>query len=336
VPYADRIGVSRTTGVFLLANHAEALIALGLWDEAEALLSDAARQDPPGMLVLPWLRLRARVRMARGTDGAQAAVNRALGYLGRAFVSRENKLSLLDLRIKGAMFAGDRAAAVHATRAALAEPDFAGSPRYGWPLLVVAATALDRAADDGVTVADRDELRDRIRSIAASLPTRWPAETANAAQVAALLDGGVDSWRVAVEAWRADGQRYELALALFGRATAAAAAGERAAAAETLDEVTAIGRALGAAPLLAAVDTLTRRAGLRTGGHPAEDEILTAREREVLRLVAEGQSNSRIAERLFISPKTASVHVSRIIAKLEVTNRGEAAAVARRLGLLDD
>jgi DNA-binding NarL/FixJ family response regulator len=56
----------------------------------------------------------------------------------------------------------------------------------------------------------------------------------------------------------------------------------------------------------------------------------------VLRLVAEGQSNSRIAETLYISPKTASVHVSRIIAKLEVSNRGEAAAVARRLGLLND
>ena len=63
---------------------------------------------------------------------------------------------------------------------------------------------------------------------------------------------------------------------------------------------------------------------------------LTAREREVLRLVAEGLSNSRIAERLYISPKTASVHVSRIIAKLSVANRVEAAAVAHRLGLLDE
>ncbi|HEY7273661.1 MAG TPA: LuxR C-terminal-related transcriptional regulator, partial [Actinoplanes sp.] len=79
-----------------------------------------------------------------------------------------------------------------------------------------------------------------------------------------------------------------------------------------------------------------RRIGLRSAAHPAATEILTAREREVLRLVAEGQSNSRIAESLYISPKTASVHVSRIIAKLEVSNRGEAAAVARRLGLLDE
>ncbi len=56
----------------------------------------------------------------------------------------------------------------------------------------------------------------------------------------------------------------------------------------------------------------------------------------MLRLVAEGHSNSRIAEQLFISPKTASVHVSRIIAKLDVRNRVEAAAVAHRLNLLAD
>ncbi|MGI5246656.1 helix-turn-helix domain-containing protein [Dactylosporangium sp. CA-139066] len=62
--------------------------------------------------------------------------------------------------------------------------------------------------------------------------------------------------------------------------------------------------------------------------------MLTEREREVLRLVAEGYSNGRIAEQLYISPKTASVHVSRIIAKLDVANRIEAAAAARRLGLL--
>ena len=63
-------------------------------------------------------------------------------------------------------------------------------------------------------------------------------------------------------------------------------------------------------------------------------ETLTSREREVLRLVAQGHSNSRIAKELYLSPKTASVHVSRIIAKLEVANRIEAAAVAHRLGLI--
>ncbi|MGZ4730128.1 MAG: response regulator transcription factor [Acidimicrobiales bacterium] len=60
---------------------------------------------------------------------------------------------------------------------------------------------------------------------------------------------------------------------------------------------------------------------------------LSPRELQVLRLVAEGATNRQVAEQLFISPKTASVHVSNILAKLGVASRGEAAAVAHRLGV---
>ncbi|WP_203608482.1 helix-turn-helix domain-containing protein, partial [Streptomyces anulatus] len=60
---------------------------------------------------------------------------------------------------------------------------------------------------------------------------------------------------------------------------------------------------------------------------------LTPREQDVHRLVAAGHTNRRIAEELFISPKTASVHVSNILAKLGVSSRGEAAALAHRLRL---
>ena len=60
---------------------------------------------------------------------------------------------------------------------------------------------------------------------------------------------------------------------------------------------------------------------------------LTSRETEVLRLLAEGATNARIAESLFISPKTAGVHVSNILAKLDVPNRATAGARARDLGL---
>jgi DNA-binding NarL/FixJ family response regulator len=62
---------------------------------------------------------------------------------------------------------------------------------------------------------------------------------------------------------------------------------------------------------------------------------LTPRELEVLALVAEGRSNRQVADTLFISAKTASVHVSNILAKLGVASRVEAAAVAHRLGLVD-
>ena len=67
---------------------------------------------------------------------------------------------------------------------------------------------------------------------------------------------------------------------------------------------------------------------------PADDPFgLTAREREVLVLVAAGRTNRQIGEQLFMSEKTASVHVSRILAKLEVSTRGEAGSVAHKLGL---
>jgi DNA-binding CsgD family transcriptional regulator len=319
VPYADRIGVSRTTGAFLLSNHAEALIALGRWDEADARYAESARLDPPGTLALPWLRLRAGLRLARGHEAAQALVQRAVAFLGKPYLHRDSRLSLLELRILGALAAGDDALARTAARTALTEPTIAQAPRYGWPLLAAAARV--------------PEVRSQVADLAATVRRRHPAELAYAALVEATLTGGVPLWSEAVAAWRADGQPYQLASALVHLAEAQAAAGQRTAATEAVEEATAIARSLGAVVLQDAADTLARRANLRAV--PVGPEMLTGRESEVLRLVAEGKTNNQIAELLYISPKTASVHVSRIIAKLKVTGRGEAAAVAHRLGLLD-
>jgi DNA-binding CsgD family transcriptional regulator len=327
VPHADRVGVSRTTGVFLRANHAEALIALGRWDEADARLAEAARHDPPGRLALPWLRQRAWLRLARGQDGAEPLVRQAASWLGKAYLQAENRLYLLDLRILQALAVGELDTAVSVAGVAVAEPCVFEQPRYSWPLLASAARVAVRAGDPALSAS--------IASVTSRLPCRHPAERAFAALVRAVLDGGEEHWRAAVDAWRADGHRYELALALLGLAEARAA--DRSAAAETLGEVSTLADALGATPLLEAADTLRRRLGVRAAAAAVPGtEVLTAREREVLRLVAEGQSNSRIAASLYISPKTASVHVSRIIAKLSVGNRTEAAAVAHRLGLLSD
>ena len=96
---------------------------------------------------------------------------------------------------------------------------------------------------------------------------------------------------------------------------------------------------LGARPLAAAVARRLRELGVRAvarGPRPttrANPANLTARELEVLRLLVEGRSNREIAEQLFISNKTASVHVTNLLAKLGVHSRLEAAAMARRLGL---
>jgi DNA-binding CsgD family transcriptional regulator len=100
---------------------------------------------------------------------------------------------------------------------------------------------------------------------------------------------------------------------------------------------------MGAAPLATDIGHLAARARIALGDGPepapdTPDEVfgLTARERDVLRLVAAGRSNRQIAQELFISPKTASVHVSNILAKLGVSGRGEAAALAHRLRLTGD
>ena len=75
------------------------------------------------------------------------------------------------------------------------------------------------------------------------------------------------------------------------------------------------------------------QAAMPAASSPAASLGLTQREAEVLELVAEGRTNRQIGQALFITPKTASVHVSRILAKLGVAGRGEAAAIAHRLGL---
>jgi DNA-binding NarL/FixJ family response regulator len=115
------------------------------------------------------------------------------------------------------------------------------------------------------------------------------------------------------------------------RAGTAAGAAGREAAAERLRAAAPLASSLGAAPLIEAIADLSRRLGLGSSQAPPG---LTHRETEVLRLVAAGRSNREIATELFISPKTASVHVSNILAKLGVTTRTEAAARAHSLNLV--
>jgi DNA-binding CsgD family transcriptional regulator len=342
---ARRFGISRSTGAFLLSNRAEALLALGRWDEADAMCAEAARLDPIGTLGLHWLELRARLRLARGDSSADKLLARAVSFLGRPHLDAQQRLPLYELRISGALAADAVTEAATAARDALAGDEIDRLPPYGWPLLAAIARVALRAGDESLRAAVRElagvSRGDRPTDPAPRsgvLVARHPAELAYAAQVAAMLADPADAlprWRAAVAAWRTDGQPYRLAQALLALAEAAAGAGDRAAAGEAVDEACVIADRLDLRPLREQAAVLARRVGLRGAGRPGPAaDLLTAREREVLRLVAEGQSNSRIAAQLYISPKTASVHVSRIIAKLEVTNRVEAAALAHRLGLL--
>jgi DNA-binding NarL/FixJ family response regulator len=150
-----------------------------------------------------------------------------------------------------------------------------------------------------------------------------------------------DQWHAAAEAWRQAGEPWRLAYALFRLAEAHVERRDRQAAAKPLAEALVIANRLRAMPLVDDIQALVIRS--RVSAEPAlQDETdnqepipfgLTKRELQVLHLVTEGKSNAEIATELYMSTKTASVHVSRILAKLGVAKRGEAAALANRFRL---
>jgi DNA-binding CsgD family transcriptional regulator len=151
------------------------------------------------------------------------------------------------------------------------------------------------------------------------------------------LEGRSDpkAWQAAVEAF-SYGHVYAVARCRWRLAEALLGAGDREQAIVVARAAYETAMALGAEPLRGALEALARRGRLDLGvGLPPERGLagLTPREVEVLRLLVEGRSNRQIAEQLFISGKTASVHVTNILTKLGVHSRLEAAATARRLGL---
>jgi DNA-binding NarL/FixJ family response regulator len=164
----------------------------------------------------------------------------------------------------------------------------------------------------------------------------------------ARLEGRPDPgrWRAAAAAWQALGRPYPAACAQWRQAEALLLRGEPASrAAEPLRAAHATALRLGARPLLGEVAALARRARIPleqptapaapAAPSPAQRLGLTKRELEVLAYVAAGLSNREIGEALFISPRTAGIHVSNILRKLGVTSRVQAATAAQRLGLVD-
>ncbi|MEQ6902787.1 AAA family ATPase [Nocardioides sp. YIM 152588] len=139
----------------------------------------------------------------------------------------------------------------------------------------------------------------------------------------------VDAWRETVEAFERFGHVPETARVRAGYAGVLRACGDAAAAQRQVEAAADAARGLGDRVLLEDL----RGLGAAAPG-PATATRLTAREREILGLVAEGRSNGEIGRVLFISTKTVSVHVSNILGKLGAAGRTEAAAIARREGLL--
>jgi DNA-binding CsgD family transcriptional regulator len=283
-------------------------------------------------------------------DQALVHVREARRQLGD---SREAQFvqSLVYIEAEVARARGQLEEAAALVAAGLAEGNAAWFGRYSWPLAWLGArieadtAARARDLQQPITPAPLNRAGGEV--VGAVVATAPAAVAFRVMREAEHLRGrgsaAGPAWAAAVRACEEAQDAWLRAYAQFRWAEALCADGDRDAAAAPLREAQAETARLGARPLADDVVALARRARipLFVEDAPSTEPTptaaipfgLTDREREVLGLVAEGRSNGQIAKALFISPKTASVHVSNILAKLGVGGRVEAAAVAHRLGL---
>lgn len=235
---------------------------------------------------------------------------------------------------------GDVAAARDLLEPVLVDPHVATDSEYLWSVVLDAARLFDEPPSLE-PIARRMEWAAVVRDAAERVHKYGELGPVWAADVTAHLDRalGQDTagqWAHLVERWETVGAPLEAALARLRLAERLAQDGERDHAAAAATRALATAEGTGALALADRIRASARRHRLRLHGvdpdHGATHR-LTARELEVLMLLADGRTNEQIATALFMSPKTASVHVSRIIAKLGVANRTEAAAYAHRHGL---
>jgi len=361
---AEDYGVARSSGTFLAIDVAEPLAALGRWDEATEVLEHALALSPTWHTNRVGLRqLVGELALRRG-ELAAAAESAAIARGGLAGIGQWHRgqyaIPVARLDIELMLAEGKPSDALAATAEAVGRLDLALDPRYAWPLLVVAARVAGAAMlarrTDREVAGQAADLLARLHALAGAMPAHGPVQQADrltfcaeALRAAAAAPGDetpaieiLAAFDAAAAAWEGDGQPYPRAVALLHAAQAALAASDRNGAAARLRQAAEIADGLGARPLAEEVQALARDARIRPDGGQAVHSAapvaplgLTVREFEVLRLVADGRSNPEIASRLFISAKTASVHVSNILAKVGVSSRGEAAAAAHRMHLFD-
>jgi DNA-binding CsgD family transcriptional regulator len=327
-------------------NTAAVLKATGRWDEAGQLLADLLPTSSAS--VTRYLQLLAlEMAVGRGERERVAELATAL------------EKSPDDPRIIGAVHAclaeqalydGDLRTAASEVAAGLSVLNGAELAEEEARLLAAGARIVADLAPLPPQARPRDPrwptlqttFASRVAAVAAKHAQPEVAAYCALAQAEHAREGGTDdrgTWRAVAQAWHAAGQPYWEAYARLREAEAAARLGRREQAARALAACESIAGRLGAEPLLSLAAELTRRA--RITGQPAQPSPsaaahaafdLTAREAEVLALLTNGDSNRQIARTLFISERTVAVHVSRILDKLGVRNRTEAATAGARLG----
>ena len=293
------------------------LVRQGRLAEAAPLMEAGRTRSESGDLEFSATTAAALVQFDAASGRLLDAARRARAVLATTRVATVETAELVDAAI-AVVADGLQGICQPLARAAAAERSIALASSW-LELLERSPTAQWRG--DRIGRIYVDEARAHLtRLLGAPEPPRWAAVA--------------DSWAEVGYPWEEANARMHHAEAqlagIHGRRTAA-----RGAAAGELDRALILATELGAQPLVAAITRLARSGGLNDDHAGSRDRSsdglgLTQREQRVLELLAEGQTNGQIARALFISTKTASVHVSNILRKLGVANRFEAAAVAGR------
>ncbi|WP_087097160.1 AAA family ATPase [Nocardiopsis sp. JB363] len=328
----ERLGWASVHRDFNHQNRAEILFESGRLKKARALAEHTVTTSTK--IKLHFIQsVLARIAAAQGD---LETARRSAGSLGDRSMLDAHRMDILQLRVLGsletALAEGELEEALELSLRTLDQVILERFHGYTWPLLErMAETA--RLVSAPELVARVREVADRTRITGLAMP----AYAASVVALTAEADGedATDLWKGALVAWEATPMPLHLARARL-REAEVVAVGDRDLAVRRIRQAHESAVECGAAPLSRAAEGLARRLGTgvtEQAAPPAPPAGLTARESEVLRLLAEGATNAQIAERLFISPKTASVHVSNILTKLDVPNRATAGARARRLGL---
>lgn len=331
---------------------AEGLTHLGLWTDAEMLLARHSIGERTPVSLLRVARAGAMLAARRGDT------DRALSLLAEAHAQPADgwHQSVLDATTADVHLAlGNWDEAAHAAERGW-ESTSTTSMLWAARFAMLSVTATVERTLDALARRETIELPEIIAKLGQRIdaaresaersrndPQRdTQAHIAHAgASLTRLTGPDPDAWAEAAQRWTDLGNRWATATALVREAEAAASIGSADRAATSLRQAHTIAIELGARPLLAEIETVSHRTriSIEVPTRVALDESsthrlgLTPREAEVLTLVAVGRTNRQIGTELFVSDKTASVHVSNILRKLGVNSRVDAAAVAQRLGI---